>query len=163
MVAEGFNSFSIDNDISAWSVLGLAIRYSLFLGLNHNSIAPFSKKNDATLSEEDFARMRVWINLLTCDCHLMLSAGLPASLDPEPVILTGKAISTRGYSLRSEDSRMAAVVELVGIANRAAKRSRDPSARILDFGTLKKANAELDDWERYVYLEISHNPKFVRQ
>ena len=66
------------NDVSAWSMLGLAIRYALFLGLQ-DSPAAFSPERQASATVEDLARLRVWINLLTNDANLMLSSGLPAS------------------------------------------------------------------------------------
>ncbi|TVY84479.1 hypothetical protein LSUE1_G000773 [Lachnellula suecica] len=135
------------NDISAWSVLGLAIRYSLFLGLDRTALIPFSSQSINIPDREDVARLRVWVNILTCDCHLMLSTGLPASLDPEPVTKIGRSFATRKDATQPEDSRLAAVSELVAIIKRAAKSSGDPRVRVLDPLSLKKANAEFDDWE----------------
>lgn len=136
-----------DNDISAWSVLGLAIRYSLFLGLDRSAVAPFSSLKSVIPSQEDFSRFRVWVNVLTCDCHLMLSAGLPASLDPEPVIKVGRTFAFHPSSQPVDDTRIAAISELVAIIRRAARSSGDPRARVLDVISLKRANADFDSWE----------------
>ncbi|TVY35694.1 putative transcriptional regulatory protein [Lachnellula subtilissima] len=137
------------NDISAWSVLGLAIRYSIFLGLDRSAVTPFSTPNSTGPGQEDFSRLRVWINVLTCDCHLMLSAGLPASVDPEPVTMIGRAFASHEKALQPDDSRVAAISELVAIIKRAAKSSGDPRLRVLDSASLKKANAEFDNWEAF--------------
>lgn len=136
-----------DNDISAWSVLGLAIRYSLFLGLDRSAIAPFSPYASKSPGQEDFARLRVWVNVLTCDCHLMLSAGLPGALDPEPVAKVGRAFSSNKNALQPDDSRVAAISELATVVKRAARDSGDPRVRVLDAVSLKKANIGFDNWE----------------
>ncbi|KAF4633609.1 hypothetical protein G7Y89_g4508 [Cudoniella acicularis] len=148
------------NDISAWSVLGLAIRYSLFLGLDSTAVSPFSSPQTKTPTEDDFAKLRVWINLLTCDCHLMLSAGLPASLDPEPVAKVARSFFKQENALQPDDSRIAAISELVGIIRKAARSSGDPSVRKLDSKTLQKANAEFDDWEAYWTPLLGNNAPF---
>ncbi|TVY41295.1 hypothetical protein LOCC1_G004267, partial [Lachnellula occidentalis] len=147
------------NDISAWSVLGLAIRYSIFLGLDRSAVTPFSTPNPTGPEQEDFSRLRVWINVLTCDCHLMLSAGLPASVDPEPVTMIGRAFAAHAKALQPDDSRVAAISELVAIIKRAARSSGDPRLRVLDAASLKKANAEFDNWEAYV-LDLKAHEKF---
>lgn len=145
------------NDISAWSVLGLAIRYSLFLGLDKTSVSPFTNSNINHPTEDDFARLRVWINLLTCDCHLMLSAGLPASLNPEPVAKIAREFAKHELAFQPDDSRIAAISELVAIIRKAASSSGDPSVRVLDNVTLRKANAEFDDWESFWAPALNHS------
>ncbi|TVY89300.1 hypothetical protein LAWI1_G001076, partial [Lachnellula willkommii] len=145
------------NDISAWSVLGLAIRYSIFLGLDRSAVTPFSTPNSTGPEQEDFARLRVWINVLTCDCHLMLSAGLPASVDPEPVTMIGRAFASHEKALQPDDSRVAAISELGAIVKRAARSSGDPRLRVLDAASLKKANAEFDNWEAFWTSKLTRN------
>ncbi|PVH83619.1 hypothetical protein DL98DRAFT_652429 [Cadophora sp. DSE1049] len=135
------------NDISAYSILGVAIRYATFLGLDHTAIAPF-KGPTASISEDDVARFRVWRNLLTCDCNLMLSSGLPATLDPVPAAEVGQLISSHPAAQLPGDLRITALVELVVIVNRVAKSSGDHSGRHLDAYCLKKVNMDLDEWER---------------
>lgn len=110
-------------------------------------MAPFSQAAIENLTQQDFGRMRVWINLLTCDYHLMLSSGMPASLDPRAVNKIVRYFSAQDDALQPDDSRLAAVSELVGIIHRASKSSGDPSVRALDSASLKKANSEFDDWE----------------
>jgi hypothetical protein len=136
-----------DNDISAWSVLGLAVRYAMFLGLDRAAIKPFLPEHTDLPTQEDFARLRVWINLLTCDCHLMLSTGLPASLDPEPIMKVVRSFAPHKDASQLGDSKIAAICELVTIVKKAAKSSGDPSVRSLDVGTLKRTNSEFDAWE----------------
>ena len=136
------------NDISAYSILGVAIRYATFLGLDHTAISPF-QGSVASITEEDIARFRVWRNLLTCDCNLMLSSGLPATLDPVPAAEVGQLISSLPAAQMPGDLRITALVELVVIVNRVAKSSGDHSGRHLDAYCLKKVNMDLDEWERY--------------
>lgn len=135
------------NDISAWSVLGLAIRYAVFLGLDQSAITPFQGAASSA-TEEDVARFRVWRNLLTCDCNLMLSSGLPASLDPVPAADSGETIVSHYAAQLPGDLRITALVELVVIVNRVAQSSGDHSGRRLDAFCLKKVNTDLDEWER---------------
>jgi hypothetical protein len=111
------------------------------------AIEPFLPTCPKAPSQNDFARLRVWINLLTCDCHLMLSAGLPATLDPEPFTKIGRVFAGHRDSLQPADSQTAAICELALIVKRAAKTSGDPSVRNIDSATLKKVNAEFDSWE----------------
>ncbi|CZR61477.1 uncharacterized protein PAC_11373 [Phialocephala subalpina] len=143
------------NDISAWSVLGLAIRYAIFLGLDRTAIKPFLAESTEFLTQEDFARLRVWINLLTCDCHLMLSAGLPASLDPEPMMKIARNFAFHKDALQPGDSKIAAICELVAIIKKSAKSSGDPSVRTLDAATLKRANSDFDAWESFWISSLS--------
>ncbi|KUJ19134.1 uncharacterized protein LY89DRAFT_683068 [Mollisia scopiformis] len=143
------------NDISAWSVLGLAIRYAIFLGLDRTAIKPFLPESTDSPTQEDFSRLRVWINILTCDCHLMLSAGLPASLDPEPMMKIVRNFAFHKDSLQPGDAKIAAICELVTIVKKAAKSSGDPSVRSLDAATLKKTNSEFDTWESFWISELS--------
>ena len=77
----------------------------------------------------------------------MLSAGLPASLDPEPVTKVGRVFASHKNALQPDDSRLTAISELVAIIKRAARNSGDPRVRVLDAASLKKANAEFDNWE----------------
>ncbi|KAJ5516968.1 hypothetical protein N7527_008528 [Penicillium freii] len=73
------------NEISAWVVLGLAERYSVLLGLEQSATSLFKPSNKVP-SIEDVKRLRVWYNLLTCNFNLMLTSGLPASIDPGPSV-----------------------------------------------------------------------------
>lgn len=138
------------NDISAWAVLGLAARYAVFLGLDRAAITPFQGPIDS-ITEDDVDRLRVWHNLITCDCNLMLTSGLPASLDPVPAASVARVFGSHPAAQQPGDLRVTALVELVVIAHRAIRSSGDSSCRRLDVVSLRKANTEYDDWERFVF------------
>ncbi|KAK8853365.1 hypothetical protein IAR55_004069 [Kwoniella newhampshirensis] len=161
------------NDISAWAVLGLAARYALFLGLDRLAVVPFQSANSTpfgldhrqgdgqpiTITESDMSRLRVWHNLITCDCNLMLTSGLPASLDPGPAVAIGKVFASHESAQQPGDLRVTALVELVGIAHRAIESNTRVArgatgtgsgpgvGRVLEASCLRKANFELDEWE----------------
>ena len=144
------------NDISAWAVLGLAIRYAVFLGLDRAAIGPFQEPGKS-ISEDDVSRLRVFYNLLTCDCNLMLTSGLPASLDPAAAASVARAFGSHRMAQQPGDLRVAALVELVAIAHRATGRCSDLPGRQLDAVCLRKANTDLDEWERLVFLVCHQN------
>ena len=77
---------------------------------------------------------------------LMLTAALPASLNPEPAARVCRTFGSNPLA-QPTDIKAAALCELVNILNRAAKSCGDPSLRRLDPISLLRANAELDDWE----------------
>ncbi|KAK1845702.1 C6 transcription factor [Colletotrichum chrysophilum] len=135
------------NAISAWSMLGLAIRYALFLGLHQDAVLPFKSDNNELPTLEDVGRLRVWINLLTCDAALTLSSGLPATLNPDPVVAVAGRFRSNDNAIHPDDTRSSATCELVSILKRAARRSGSPNARSLDADCLRQVNLELDTWE----------------
>lgn len=135
------------NAISAWSMLGLAIRYALFLGLQQDAVLPFSSQADETPTLKDVGRLRVWINILTCDAALTLSSGLPATLNPDPVVAVAHSFRSHRLATRPDDTRSSATCELVSILKRAARTSGSPNARSLDAACLRQVNLELDAWE----------------
>lgn len=142
------------NEISAWAVLGLALRYALFLGLDRAAIAPF-RSPVGVVSQEDVSCLRVWYNLLTCDFNLMLTSGQPASLDPLVSAQVAQRFSSSRHAQQPADLRVAGLVELVAVVHRAMKSCGDVSGRQLDLYCLRKINTELEDWERLVI----HRPK----
>ncbi|KAH7304189.1 hypothetical protein B0I35DRAFT_401521 [Stachybotrys elegans] len=135
------------NAISAWSMLGLAIRYALFLGLHQDAVLPFKTNSSETPTLEDVGRLRVWINLLTCDAALTLLSGLPATLNPDPVVAVADCFKSHPSATHPDDTRSPATCELVSILKRAVKSSGSPSARSLDAACLRQVNLELDRWE----------------
>lgn len=137
------------NDISAWAVLGLAFRYATFLGLDRAAIVPFQGPTKE-ISLEDFSRLRVWYNLITCDCNLMLTSGLPASLDPTLAASVAQNFGSHRLAQQPGDLRYTALMELAVIVYRATRSGGDFSGRQLDVYSLRKANTELDDWARLV-------------
>lgn len=135
------------NDISAWAILGLAIRYAVFLGLDRAAIAPFQGSVNL-ISDDDFSRLRVWHNLLTCDCNLMLTSGLPSSIDPAPAADVAQIFGSHRNAQQPGDLRVTALVELAVIAHRGGRSRRESSGRPLDVLSLRRANTEMDEWER---------------
>ncbi|TYJ56099.1 hypothetical protein B9479_003209 [Cryptococcus floricola] len=147
------------NDISAWAVLGLAQRYALFLGLDRLSVLPFQDPNTESITPTDMARLRIWHNLITCDCNLMLTSGLPASLDPSSAVRVGRTFSEQQLAQLPEDKRVTALVELVGITHRAMMgREWDLGGRPLDLVSLKKINVEFDDWHNIWVHRLKDTP-----
>ena len=135
------------NDISAWSCMGLALRYAVVLGLDNAAVAPFrATRPDAHL--EDMVRLRVLQNLVTCDWNLMLSSGLPMSSEPGPLAEVGSVFAAQCLAQSPGDLRITALVELVVLVRQATRMSSEGSGRRLDTFHLRKLNTEIDDWER---------------
>lgn len=139
--------------MSAWAVFGLALRYASFLNLGHQAMAPFHAKDKAELKEEDMARMRTWLNLVTYDCHLTLTSGLPVSINPATTARLVPEWCAHGMTQEPGDLRYAALVELACIAQRAKNPDSGTLNRHPSVGSLKKANVELEEWERYVNVD----------
>lgn len=135
------------NDISAWAVLGLAMRYALVLGLEKAAVAPFQGPA-ISISEDDLCCMRVWQNLITCDFNLMLTSGLPASLDPRHAASVAKMFLSHQQSQQPGDLRVSGLVELVVIVHQAIRNGNDISGRQLDAASLRKLSADMEGWER---------------
>lgn len=134
------------NEISAGAVLGLAMRYAHFVGLNRISMAPF-ERNGKSLSGEDVSKLRVYYNLLTCNFNLMLTSGFPASVDfdPEASAKIAQAFSSHKESQYPGDIRVCGLIELVGIVHRNSGASNN---RQIGLARLLKLNEELLEWER---------------
>lgn len=135
------------NEISAWAVLGLALRYATLLGLERSAIAPF-REHTKDPSKYDVSRLRVWYNLLTCNFNLMLTSGLPASVDPALSVQVAQTFNSHSRTQYPGDVRVTALVELVGFVYRAMCSCGDISGRRLQAHSLQKLNKELDSWER---------------
>ena len=82
----------------------------------------------------------------------MLTSGLPASLDPAPAAGVARAFGSHPAAQQPGDMRVTALVELVVIAHRAIRSSGDSSCRQLGAVSLRKANTELDEWEKLVLI-----------
>ncbi|KAL3455150.1 hypothetical protein BJX64DRAFT_298043 [Aspergillus heterothallicus] len=145
------------NEISAWAVLGLAVRYALFLGIDHAALRPFAQYPPAAPSAEEVGRLRVWYNLLTCDFNLMLTSGLPASLDPAPSAQVARRFGTHALAQKPADLRVAGLVELVALVHRVMRRGGDASRRRLDAEGLQRLNQALDEWERGWGVRLAHS------
>ncbi|KAJ5991208.1 transcriptional regulator family: Fungal Specific TF [Penicillium canescens] len=142
------------NEISAWAVLGLAERYSVLLGLEQSATSFFKDPNKSP-SAEDANRLRVWYNLLTCNFNLMLTSGLPVSIDPTPSVQVARNFVSSELMQSPADLRVRGLVELVGIVHLAMSSCGDISGRQLQPSCLERLNIDLDDWERswFAHLE----------
>jgi hypothetical protein len=143
------------NEISAWVVLGLAERYSILLGLEQSATSFFDNPNKDP-SVEDANRLRVWYNLLTCNFNLMLTSGLPASIDPAPSVKVARNFASYDLMHSPADVRVRGLVELVGIVHLAMSSCGDRSGRQLQPSCLEQLNSDLDNWERYGGLSWIH-------
>ena len=92
--------------------------------------------------------------MITCDCNLMLTSGLPSSLDPVPAANVAQVFSSNRHAQRPGDLRVTALVELAVIAHRATRSCGDTTGRQLDALCLRKANNEMDEWERLVTIQV---------
>lgn len=54
------------SDASAWTIMGVAIRFSTYLNLDRSVLLPFSSR-DVNISDADMRTMRVWLNLVSVD------------------------------------------------------------------------------------------------
>lgn len=54
------------SDASAWTMMGVAIRFSTYLNLDRSVFLPFSSR-DVNISDADMRTMRVWLNLVSVD------------------------------------------------------------------------------------------------
>ncbi|GAB1729926.1 hypothetical protein NU195Hw_g3273t1 [Hortaea werneckii] len=128
------------SDLSAWSVLGTAARFSTLLGLEEDL------SHSEVDSEMDLSRFRVWRNLVSCDCNLMLSSGLPMTVDPIPIADVGSTFLDHPESQEPGDTRITALVELVAIINRSLQKAGLRSPRHLSDRQLSHLNLEMETW-----------------
>ena len=133
------------NDISAFSVLGLAIRYASSIRLEGLAVSPFTSEHSVT--EDDMSRLRVWYNLVTCDANLMLTSGLPTSLDPRAAATAAKTFGSHSLAQGPGDLRVTALIDLVVIAHHATASGWSVDRPTLDLAVLRQVNRELDAWE----------------
>lgn len=136
------------NDMSAWAVFGLALRYASFLNVERLALNPFRDIAHKPVSKEDVDRLRTWLNLLTYDCNLTLTSGLPVSVDPTSAAQILRDFYRHRTAQDPGDLRYAALVELACIVQRV-KGPTALSTRPPNVSSLKKANVEMEDWERY--------------
>ncbi|KAL1738189.1 hypothetical protein HDZ31DRAFT_6473, partial [Schizophyllum fasciatum] len=146
------------NDVSAWSMIGHASRQALFIGLER-CVYAFNGTQEVT--EEDMRRMRVWVNLLSTDHHLVMTARLPMTLDPFPATRVARVFGGNPLA-EPTDLRYAGLCELIAIVNRAARRSGDAALSALDSVSLQKANNDLDEWDSVWTVVFSSTPGFAQ-
>jgi hypothetical protein len=139
------------NDVSAWAVLGLAARYAKLLRINQQLV---SGQNN--YYEDDFARVRTYYNLISCDFNLMLSSGLPVSIDPTSTRQGMHELAGSDRSQLPGDLRIVALIELVSVTYQMLAACGDFSGRNLDPKSLRSLNADLDQWERLWTTKLAH-------
>lgn len=140
------------NDVSAWAVLGLAARYAKLLRINQD-LATIGQ-ND--YYEDDFARFRTYYNLISCDFNLMLSSGLPVSIDPTSTRQGMHELVGSDRSQLPGDLRIVALIELVALTYQTLTKCGDFSGRKLDPRSLRSLNTDLDQWERLWTVKLAH-------
>ncbi|PWY83882.1 hypothetical protein BO94DRAFT_625431 [Aspergillus sclerotioniger CBS 115572] len=146
------------NEISAWAVLGLAVRYALFIGLDQRALQPFAQSSTAAVSADEVARLRVWYNLLTCDFNLMLTSGLPASLDPTISGQLAPRFGVHRLAHQPADLRVSGLVELVAVVHRTMRCYGDVSGRQINVKGLQQLNAAFDEWEKLWVERLARTP-----
>lgn len=151
------------NDVSAWSVLGLAARYATLLNLQKETV-PTSEDTDSRMksAKASISRLRALANLTSCDFNLMLSSGLPISINPTSTAKSIRGMATQSMAQYPGDLRVTALIELVSITHKACKDCKDFSGRRLDARTLRDLNADFDRWEsvwvpKLANTESQHN------
>jgi hypothetical protein len=140
------------NDVSAWAVLGLAARYAKLLRINQQLIT----SGQDNYYEDDFARFRTYYNLISCDFNLMLSSGLPVSIDPTSTQQGMRELVESDRAQLPGDLRIVALIELVSVTYQTLARCGDFSGRNLDPRSLRSLNAELDQWESLWTIKLAH-------
>ena len=135
------------NDVSAYTILGLALRFAKVIDLEKGATSPFQQQNKSA-SIGDVDRLRVWNNLVTCHYNLMLNSRFDASVDPTPASKASKQMLLHYAAQQPEDVRVAALVELSVIVYRAERSAGALSRLPLDGTSLRRANTEFDEWER---------------
>ncbi|KEQ99280.1 hypothetical protein AUEXF2481DRAFT_36596 [Aureobasidium subglaciale EXF-2481] len=132
------------NDTSAWTILGLAARYAKLLRMNQE----VSLTSQSDHSHDMFPRLRTYYNLISCDFNLMLSSGLPVSIDPTSTQKSMQELVGNAESQLPGDLRIVALTELVSLTYLTLVRCSDYTGRKLDLRALKSLNAEMDRWEK---------------
>jgi hypothetical protein len=140
------------NDVSAWAVLGLAARYAKLLRINQQLV--ITGQNNSY--EDDFARFRTYYNLISCDFNLMLSSGLPVSIDPTSTRQRMHELVGSDRSQLPGDLRIVALIELVSVTYQTLAKFGDFSGRNLDPKSLRSLNADWDQWERLWTGKLTH-------
>lgn len=128
------------SEISAGSLLGLVGRYAHSIGLEAASLPPFEGLKGQRRA------YKTWHNLLTCDANLMLTSGFPPSTQAASAAETALVLPEHGLSVSDEDVRVAGLLELAAIAQRAIPRAG--LLQDISRGVLERFNAELDQWEK---------------
>lgn len=145
------------NDMSAWAVFGLALRYASFMNLERLALAPFRGAAKDAVTKDDIATMRTWLNLVTYDSNFTLTSGLPSSVDPSQAARTVQDFYLHRSAQDPGDIRYGALIELACMVQRL--KTSDPGASSRpSVASLKKANIEMEEWERHWLPKLRHTP-----
>ncbi|KAF2113898.1 hypothetical protein BDV96DRAFT_647399 [Lophiotrema nucula] len=137
------------NDMSAWAIFGLVLRYASFINLEHLTFAPFRDTRETSVSKEATDNMRTWFNIITYDCNLTLTSGLPVSTDPSPAARISGEFCRHAGVQDPGDIRYGALAELACIVQRAKSTEGLNQNVPPGVANLKKANVEIEEWERH--------------
>lgn len=148
------------NDLSAWVVFGLVVRYATFLGLERSAL----QFTSATSTSTSLRQARIWLNLVTYDCNLTLTSGLPSSIEATRVEGMARAFGQHRLAQFPGDGRYAALVELACILQRAKEgggAEGGSSSSSFTHGhasidVLKRANMGFEDWQRHWLPKLKH-------
>ncbi|KAL5372389.1 hypothetical protein DPSP01_013555 [Paraphaeosphaeria sporulosa] len=137
------------NEMSTWVVFGLALRYAEFCGLEQKVLGSFQDDRSlATATSEDMDAMRVWLNLVTYDCNLTLTSGMPSSLDPRPLSARAYRFCSHPAAQKPDDVRYASTVELACIIQNVRYQKDNITDRNQVLAVITEANGEFNNWQR---------------
>lgn len=127
---------------SAWNIIGLALRMSKQMGLEHRVVQAFNGEKHP--QKEDFRLLRVTLNLLSLDYQFMLSSRSPVTMDPTAIVSIARQFLLHENS-DIEDIKLIALGELAMILHYAF----DKTGRLgtLDWASLRQLNCRFDEWE----------------
>lgn len=128
------------SEMSVWSMLGLAGRHALFLGLEKASSPPFQGWRG------DRQTYKTWHNLLTCDANLMMTSGLPPSTYAASSSRNILSLESHGLPQTADDVRVGALLQLAAIAQSTVQRTS--ALPEIDQHAINRCNEGLDEWER---------------
>ncbi|ORY25043.1 hypothetical protein BCR39DRAFT_507209 [Naematelia encephala] len=150
------------NDAYAWLMVGLATRLAKYIDLERCTETTFD-------TDEERARMRVWLNLVSVDRHcgpelsgsLTMTAGLPATLSAPP----SKVLRTFGSHPKAQtgDLKLAGLAELIPIVEKASVACGDVFLRQLDPISLGMVTVEMDAWEKSWSTILQQSPNHLQQ
>jgi hypothetical protein len=137
------------NDMTAWAIFGLALRYATLLNLEKIALAPFENPRATSVLKEDVGNLRTWLNVITYDCNLTLTSGLPVSVDPSPAARIIGEVFAHTSAQDPGDLRYCALAELACIVQRAKPSESTRRNNAHGIASIKRANLEIEEWERY--------------
>ncbi|GAA5852077.1 hypothetical protein JCM8547_000151 [Rhodosporidiobolus lusitaniae] len=125
------------NDLYAWNLLGLTLRYAISAGVEDSVIA--LRQSGSNASETDVRRFRTWIYLLESDVHLAVTARQRAMLNPESAMAVADEFLLHPQSYPS-DRRLVSLLKVSGAARLAAASCGDLSFRHLALQAVQQFN-----------------------